>query len=224
MNKRKKGIILFVAVLAVSILFGGSISNRSINAKTDKWDNLLTKYEKNPSINQMIFVKYYKKSKGVLYLYEKTNGKWKRTLKCTAYVGKKGIGKKKTGDMKTPVGVYNFTKAFGIKKNPGSKMKYTKLKNSHYWCADRKYYNRFVNVKKHKCNGEHLIKIKPQYNYCLSLNYNPKNKYGKGSAIFLHCTKKGRNYTAGCIAISEKNMKKVMNKVDKNAKICIYKK
>ena len=43
------------------------------------------------------------------------------------------------------------------------------------------------------------------------------------SAIFLHCT--GSNpYTAGCIAVSQKNMLKIIRAAQPGAKICIYKK
>lgn len=177
-----------------------TVANRS-KVKKDKWTTLLQKYEKS----------------------KKVNGKFKKVFTCAGYVGKNGIGKKREGDKKTPTGTYGFTKAFGIKKNPRSKIKYIKLNKYHYWSGDRRYYNQMIDIRKVKASrsGEHLIDYKPHYNYALAIDYNKNCVYKKGSAIFLHCT--GSNpYTGGCVAVKQKYMKKIMQTVDKNAKICIY--
>ncbi|CDC34519.1 ykud domain-containing protein [Anaerostipes sp. CAG:276] len=104
-------------------------------------------------------------------------------------------------------------------------MNYTRVNKYLYWCGDKKYYNRLIDVrkKKHRCRGEHLIDYKPHYYYGMFLNYNPKHKYKKGSAIFLHCKGK-KPYTAGCIAVSRKNMKKIIKNAESGARICIYRK
>ena len=164
-----------------------------------------------------------KVKKADIILYKKANGKFKKVFTCAGYVGKNGIGKKREGDKKTPTGTYGFTKAFGIKKNPRSKIKYIKLNKYHYWSGDRRYYNQMIDIRKVKASrsGEHLIDYKPHYNYALAIDYNKNCVYKKGSAIFLHCT--GSNpYTGGCVAVKQKYMKKIMQTVDKNAKICIY--
>lgn len=223
-----------IFVLSVFIMPGSTMSvhaavkkqqtEKTSNDKSaDKWGLLLQKYEKNKKVNQLIFVKYKGKSKANLVLYDRKNGKLTKVFQCAAYVGKNGINKKKEGDKKTPAGTYSFTKAFGIKKNPGSKIKYIKLNKYYYWSGDKKYYNQMIDIRKVKAShsGEHLIDYKPQYNYALALNYNKKRVYKKGSAIFLHCTG-SKKYTAGCVAVKEKYMKKIMKTVDKNAKICIY--
>lgn len=152
---------------------------------------------------------------------------WKKIISCNAYVGKNGINKVRQGDRKTPVGIYNITMAFGRKKSPGTAgISYTKLNKYHYWSTEKETYNTFVDVRKLKrkqMNGEHLITYNPWYNYSLALDYNKKCTYLKGSGIFLHCVGGGRTYTAGCIAVSEKNMKKIVRNTTKNTKICIYK-
>ena len=68
-----------------------------------------------------------------------------------------------------------------------------------------------------------MIDYIPQYNYGMVLDYNSACTYGAGSAIFLHCKGTG-SYTAGCIAVSQKNMIKILNNAEQGAKICIYKK
>ena len=200
-----------------------NIPDKKSVAKKSKWTTLIQKYEKNKKVNQLVFVKYKGKSKADVVLYEKVNGKFKKVFACAGYVGKNGIDKKREGDKKTPTGTYGFTKAFGIKKNPGSKIKYIKLNKYYYWSGDRRYYNQMIDIRKVRASrsGEHLIDYKLHYNYALAINYNKKCIYKKGSAIFLHCT--GSNpYTGGCVAVKEKYMKKIMKTVDKNAKICIY--
>ena len=191
--------------------------------KQDKWNQLLETYENDSSVNQLIFVQYQGGSNAQVILYEKQNGSWKEDFSCQGYVGGNGIDKVKEGDRKTPTGVFGFTKAFGIKDNPGAKLPYTKLNPYLYWCGDEQWYNTLVDVREihHECSGEHLISYVPHYNYVLAIDYNPQCIFGKGSAIFLHCT--GSNpYTGGCVAVSESNMIRIMQTVDKGAKICIY--
>lgn len=151
---------------------------------------------------------------------------WGKIVSCAAYVGANGLYKEKAGDRKTPVGIYNITMAFGRKKSPGTAgISYTKLNKYHYWSAERDTYNQFIDVrtlKREKMKGEHLIDYDPHYNYALALDYNKKCTYLKGSAIFLHCF--GDNtYTAGCIAVPEKEMKTIVQNTTKHTKICIYK-
>ena len=150
--------------------------------KKNRWTRLIQKYEKSEKVNQLIFVKYKGKSKADIILYKKVNGKFKKVFACAGYVGKNGINKKREGDKKTPTGTYGFTKAFGIKSNPGSKIKYIKLNSYLYWSADRKYYNQMIDIRKVKASraGEHLIRYRPHYNYALAIDYNKKCIYKKG--------------------------------------------
>ena len=193
---------------------------------TGKWKNLLNKYRNDSKVNQVVFVRYDGRNNTTLTLYRKNKDKlWYQQLHCKAYVGQNGIDKKKEGDRRTPTGTYTLEKPFGILKDPGSKMKYTRINRNLYWCGDKKFYNKMIDIRKHphKCRGEHLINYTKQYAYSMNISYNKKGTYGKGSAIFLHCYGYN-NYTLGCIAVSKKNMKTLLKKVGKNTKICIYKK
>ena len=197
---------------------------KTVITKYNKWDKILDTYEKDPNTNQIVLVKYISGSSANIEFYEKKNGKFKLVLSEKGCVGKKGIDKVKEGDLKTPTGTFNLTTAFGIKSNPGTKIKYTKVNEDLWWCSDSQYYNTLINIKKkpHNCKGEHLAHYGSAYNYCLFIDYNKEGKYKKGCAIFLHCRKTAKS-TAGCVALSEKNMKTIIKKVDKGAKICIYK-
>ena len=193
---------------------------------TGKWKRMLNKYRNNKSVSKLVFVRYNGRNGTTLTIYRKgKDRKWYQELHCKAYVGQNGLDKKREGDRRTPTGTFDLEKPFGVLKNPGSKMKYTKVNTNHYWCGDRAHYNRFINIKKypHKCRGEHLIRYSRQYAYAMNISYNKKGTYGKGSAIFLHCFGY-TNYTLGCVAVSKANMKKIIRTCGKGTKICIYRK
>ena len=158
--------------------------------------------------------------------YVKVGNVWKEYLTSEAHIGKNGLGKKVAGDKKTPVGVFKFTKYFGVADNPGTKLPYVKLNEYHYWNGDSssKKYNQFVDSREYsafnKKSSEHLVEYKTAYKYAMNISYNEKGVPNKGSAIFLHCYT-SNPFTAGCVALPEKNMLKVMRKVNKNCKIVI---
>lgn len=155
------------------------------------------------------------------------NGVWKEDFSTSGRVGKNGIGKTKEGDGKTPVGVYKFSKAFGILSNPGiSSMPYLQVDETHHWVDDPNsaYYNQCVSTRDVVVDwnsSEHLYKVSPHYNYALALNYNKECKPNAGSAIFLHCASKSFGTTAGCIAISESYMIQVMKNLRSDCIIII---
>lgn len=144
---------------------------------------------------------------------------WKLVLETEAIIGKKGLGKTKEGDGKTPVGVFLFVKAFGILDNPGTKLEYTKVKENDYWVDDSgsSYYNQFVSVdecEKYWDSAEHIVDYGESYHYVLATSYNIERILGRGSAVFLHCASEEAEYTAGCIAVPEVYMREIMKWVE----------
>lgn len=199
--------------------------SKTVTVSHTDWEMLKKKYQNKGDVNELIFVRYKGGTKADLLLYEKNaKGKWKLVLCCPAYVGKKGIDKKKEGDGKTPKGQFPITCAFGIKADPGSKMQYTKINKHHYWCADKRY-NQMVDLreKPHSCSGEHLIDHTKQYAYAMNIGYNNSGEKGKGFAIFLHCFGYYK-YTLGCVAVSKTNMIKILQTCGDGTMICIYRK
>jgi len=213
MNFKKIFFILYILFLSANIF---AQDNNSV----------INKYQNNKKNQEIICVSYVADSNAIFKMYVRDNNdnsNWKLILATDAFIGKNGIGKEKEGDSKTPIGEFNVTKAFGIKDNPGTKLKYIKVNDSMYACdEDCKYYNKIIDISKvkHNCNGEHMIDYKPQYNYGLCIDYNKKNKYPNGSNIFIH-VKGNKTYTAGCIAIDEDSMKLVLQNVTKKTKIII---
>ena len=91
------------------------------------------------------------------------------------------------------------------------------------WCDDpkSKYYNQLIKFP-FKHSAEKLWLKENSYDIILVIDYNlkPIIKY-KGSAIFLHIQKKKYQATKVCIAISKKNMKILIEKINKKTKIKI---
>lgn len=176
--------------------------------------------------DQIVLVEYTGGSKARLSVHEKVDGVWVQGFECTAYVGKNGIDKTVAGDKRTPTGTFNLTTPFGIKADPGAKMPYTRVTKYHYWCgtSNSGFYNQLVDERvsgrKHASGDEYLIKYKGVYNYCLFIDYNADGTPGKGSCIFLHCTGKNK-YTAGCVAVPESVMKKIIQWARPGVKIVI---
>ena len=156
--------------------------------------------------------------------YEETT--WQLVLETEAIIGKNGLGKTKEGDGKTPVGVFRFTKAFGILENPGAKMEYTQVNKSHYWVddSDSNYYNQFVSTEEVSLDwssAEHILDYGKSYHYVLATSYNLERIPGKGSAVFLHCTSEKSEVTAGCVAVPEVYMREIMRRVTQDCVLII---
>ena len=92
------------------------------------------------------------------------------------------------------------------------------------WCNDpkSKYYNKLIKLP-FKYNYEKLYKKNNTYDIFIVLNYNYNPVVKKrGSAIFLHIAKKNYKPTLGCVALSKKNFKLLLNYVKRNTVIKIY--
>lgn len=162
-------------------------------------------------------------STGLAQYFEKENGNWVEKMKTTAYLGRNGMGVGVEGGRKSPIGTYHFTKAYGIKPNPGSVLSYTQLNGNHYWCGD-KYYNQFIDVSVTDHEGcdiskdERLVDYPGSYDYFAAFNYNPSNTPGKGAAYFLHC---GTSYTLGCVSVAKSQMIYLLNRIDSSTAFVI---
>ncbi len=91
------------------------------------------------------------------------------------------------------------------------------------WCDDpkSKFYNKLVKLP-FKYNYEKLYKTNNTYDIILVLNFNLKpTRKNRGSAIFIHIATKNYKKTAGCIAVSKKNLKKIVEKINKKTIINI---
>ena len=94
--------------------------------------------------NQIFIVAGLEESKARITMHEKKyKGIWTKIIDCYGYIGKCGLGKTKEGDQMTPIGVFSFTKAFGIADDPGCSIDYYKVTEDDWWSGDTNYcYNK----------------------------------------------------------------------------------
>ena len=147
----------------------------------------------------------------------------KYIIKC--FLGKKGITfNKKEGDLKTPKGTfflrYVMYRPDRIKK-PKTNLPVYIIKKNHICCDNPKNpnYNKIFETKNLDL-GEKLWRKDLLYDILIIVGYNDKPVIkGRGSAIFLHLSKKNITTTDGCIAIGKKNMINLLKYCPKKIKI-----
>ena len=150
-----------------------------------------------------------------------------KDLKFKCALGKSGVGKKKIeGDNITPKGTFGIVKIYyrsdRIKKI-SSKYKLIKIIKTMGWCDDPKSrkYNQPIKLPS-KYSHEILYRRDDIYDLILILNYNMKPTIkNKGSAIFIHVTKKNYKKTAGCIALKKADLLYLVKEIKKNTKVII---
>ena len=146
-------------------------------------------------------------------------------FKCC--VGKNNFSKRKVeGDNKTPIGEFKIGNLFyraDRSKKPLTKLKISRIKKNMGWCdeVNHKKYNKLIKITKKKIGHEKLFRNDYKYDFFIPIKYNHyKVVPNKGSAIFIHLTKKYRP-TAGCIALSKKDFLILIKLINKNTKIKI---
>tara|TARA_B100001027_G_scaffold184902_1_gene137062 strand:+ start:734 stop:1231 length:498 start_codon:yes stop_codon:yes gene_type:complete len=145
-------------------------------------------------------------------------------FKCS--IGKKGLIKNKVeGDKKTPIGKFSLGDLYYRKDRhikPTTKLKCIPIKKDMGWCDDirsKKNYNKIINIKKKNVHCEKLFRKDFKYDFFIPINYNTKKPIvGKGSAIFIHLTKKFKP-TLGCVVLKKKDFLILLKLINKKTKI-----
>ena len=142
-------------------------------------------------------------------------------------MGKRGIGyKRKEGDLITPQGEYKIKYILYRKdrvKKIQTKIKKIIINKKMGWCDDpqSKQYNKLIKLP-FNYSHEKLYKKENIYDIILVLNYNmsPIVK-NKGSAIFIHLTRRNYKKTKGCIALKKIDLIKIIKDLKINTKVKI---
>lgn len=172
---------------------------------------------------------------GKMDAYEWKNNKWVSVLRDIPIVtGRSGLawgkglhneefnkGKlKKEGDGNAPAGIFYLTGLFGY-NDILSKMNSLKV-DDRTFCVDdtlSSYYNQIVkldSVKKDWTSAETMRMKSDVYKYGIFVNYNVNPaEAGKGSCIFMHIWSESDSPTAGCTAMTEANILKLISFLDK---------
>jgi len=179
-----------------------------------------------------------------LRAYQKNaNGSWSQKFAGmparVGYAGWEWASKRVQDTGTTPMGTFRITSAFGLKANPGTKVKYTRADSNDYWVGDNrdaKTYNMFQPSASstrtwRTGEAERLAAYPTQYEYAAVVDFN--RPWGstikwntahaqyetskpvdtkRGSAIFLHIN--GSGSTAGCVSLKRADLLNVLTWLD----------
>ena len=199
----------------------------SIDSHAQKPASAIDKYEKILSANSwqladkdqllIVFSKNDTTNKAVLAAFEKKGGRWQVHFNpVIASIGKNGFARtdeKKEGDNKTPSGLFALGQLFTYESAVKTALPFIQSTADDKWIDDpaSDEYNTYVRGRTSANSFEHLLLKSIYYKYCMVIEYNthPVVK-GKGSAIFFHLADDVYTPTAGCIAINEKDMLRIL--------------
>lgn len=175
---------------------------------------------------------------GTLQRYEKEKkGEWIKVGEpINVVLGRNGLGWglglhkipksakyiKREGDGRSPAGLFRLGNGFGYQKFKIN-FPYEKY-NKNDLCIDdskSKFYNTIIDsrkVKKDYNSFEHMKLKNNLYKYGITVQHNPNNIPQSGSCIFIHIKSPSGKGTAGCTAMRESKIIKILKwlDVDKN--------
>lgn len=161
----------------------------------------------------------------VLVAYEKKNDDWVPAFSgVPVMIGRNGfapLDQKTEGDGKTPMGVFPLGMAFGYSSAVATGLDYRQSTAQDYWVDDSasSQYNTWVSGLPAAKSFEKMLREDHLYQYGIVIEYNTRPVVaGKGSAIFLHLWRDPSAPTAGCVAMAEADMLKLLRWLDKDKK------
>lgn len=190
-------------------------------------ENALSIVEKNKNqlenVSQLLVVFNEKPENftAVFVALEKNGKNWEvKQNPIEAGIGKNGFAlpnQKVEGDGKSPTGIFRLGKLFSYEKQLQTLLENQQTTKDDKWIDDVNSpdYNKHIIGATEAKSYENLLLNTDVYKYCTVIEYNtnPVVK-GKGSAIFFHLALKPASYTAGCVAIKEEYMKRIVNWLD----------
>ena len=146
-------------------------------------------------------------------------------IRCS--IGRNGLSyRKREGDGCSPAGLFRLTavlwrNARSIRPVTGAPV--TNLRPDQIWCDDpsSRLYNRPGHLP---CQASHerLWRSDRLYDVIGVLDYNIQPRIrGAGSAIFFHLADEKYGPTAGCVAISEADMRRLLPRLGKGVRLAI---
>ncbi len=142
-------------------------------------------------------------------------------------IGPAGIAVKKSeGDGITPLGVFELREVFYRAdriQNLNTILPLWKIEPDDGWCdaPEDQSYNRLVKLP-HTASAETLWREDHVYDIIVVIGFNDDPVYaGKGSAIFLHLAKPDFPPTAGCVALTQSDLREALEQLQPGDKIKI---
>jgi D-alanyl-D-alanine dipeptidase len=176
-------------------------------------------------------------NQGMMYRYERSGNGWSQVGEPIAVVvGSGGLGwgsgliapamragdpTKHEGDGRSPAGVFSISAAFGFEEEKPEwlRLPYLPL-NDATECVDdasSSYYNAVVDRVKPDWNSSEKMRSIDVYRWGVVVNQNAARERGAGSCIFLHIWKGPVRPTAGCTAMEQPKLEKLLRWLDSSA-------
>lgn len=137
-------------------------------------------------------------------------------LRLPAAIGRSGVtARKREGDGATPIAAMPLLSGFmrGDRlSRPQSRLALRRIRPDMLWCdaPEHPSYNRLVRGP-FKPSHEEMQRKDELYDICLVLDWNvTARRRNAGSAIFFHLIRPGYEPTAGCIALAQRDMLRIM--------------
>lgn len=153
-----------------------------------------------------------------VYALERRDDTWRQAFgPIAAVIGRNGFappGEKREGDGRSPTGIFPLKLVFGYGEMSPTRMPYRQAREQDLWADDPESpdYNRWVEKgKTTAASFERLRRDDDLYKYGIVIGYNtdPIVK-GHGSAIFFHVWRGPGSSTAGCVAVAEDDLLKIL--------------
>jgi L,D-peptidoglycan transpeptidase YkuD (ErfK/YbiS/YcfS/YnhG family) len=158
-------------------------------------------------------------------LWEKdSNADWHKLASAPAVIGRNGLAgirAKKEGDGRTPSGIFDLKRSFGYEPVLDTGLQYTQVTANDLWVDDAAspLYNQWTKAPTEAKSFEQLKRGDDLYKIAAIIEYNTDPIVpGDGSAIFMHIWRRYDHPTAGCVALSERNIRRLMRHLDKTKK------
>ncbi len=142
-------------------------------------------------------------------------------------LGRAGIvANKREGDGGTPRGRFRLLRLWwrGDRlPRPRTALPVRRIERGDAWCEDAsdRRYNRPIRLEP-GAPGDRLWRDDHLYDLVIELDHNTRPRIaGRGSAVFIHLARPGFLPTAGCVALKEGDLRRLLPRLRKNAVIDI---
>jgi L,D-peptidoglycan transpeptidase YkuD (ErfK/YbiS/YcfS/YnhG family) len=160
--------------------------------------------------------------RATLYAFEKQDRRWHMAFApIKAVVGRNGFappGEKREGDGRTPSGVFSLNLVFGYQERLRTRMNYRMATKDDIWVDDAGApdYNRWVKRGETRAASyEEMRRDDGLYRYGIVIEYNTNPVVrGHGSAIFVHVWRGEDSATAGCVALADGEIVRLIEWLD----------
>jgi L,D-peptidoglycan transpeptidase YkuD (ErfK/YbiS/YcfS/YnhG family) len=143
-------------------------------------------------------------------------------------LGRGGIkADKREGDGGTPAGVFHPVRVWWRPDRlarPQTRLPLRRIGPHDAWCedpADRRY-NQAVQRSANE-PGDRLFRDDGLYDVIVEIDHNMRPRIsGRGSAVFIHVARPGLAPTAGCIALSRRDLLALLRRLTRKTRIIIH--